>query len=219
MSSVVMFAVCLIIWFIFGYWRRHNAKENRNTNILAGENVEIMIPKVGFIFKDWGISGDYVIVGKEKINPVDIRTVDFVNEAKGLKNGVVQITMKSGKFYTLGYKSSDREKAHQVIQWITEHSSDEVAKAKIENREFHCRCTLCGKVWSFNMEDLERNELLAKTAKRAAFGANVSALSGVLGAPVLSAQVGTYANSNAVDSAVSQIKDYLTSAALSCSRM
>ena len=169
--------------------------------------MNIMMSKIGF-FKAWGVVDDHVVVGKEQYIPSDIKKVDIVEEAQGLKNGVIQIYMANGKVHTLGYKSGEAEQAHQAIQWIVENSSDELAKAKVENREFYCRCTVCGKVWSFNMADLERNETLAKIAKSSAHGSMISAVSGVLGGSIVPSQIGAYSNAATSDSAIAQIKDY-----------
>ena len=167
----------------------------------------IMMSKIG-IFKEWGVSDGFVVVGKDKYQPSEIQKVDIAAEARGLKNGVVQIWMKNGKVHTLGYKSIENDQARQAIQWIIENSSDEVAKAKAENREFYCRCTVCGKIWSFNMSDLERNETLIKIAKSASRGSMVSAVSGILGGSIVASQIGTYSNAAAADNAIAQVKDY-----------
>lgn len=169
--------------------------------------MDIMMSKIGF-FKAWGVSGDKVVIGKEDYEPSEIKTVSIQSEARGLTNGVIQITLKSGKFFTLGYKSGESEKAHQAIDWIIANSSDELAKAKAENLEIHCKCNICGKIWSFNMNDLEMNEELMKIASSSAKGAKLSAISALMGAPMLSAGMATYSNSATANMAVSQMKDY-----------
>ena len=160
--------------------------------------------------KEWTLTKDYITVGKKQIPVADIKTVKHTPPANKLMQGVIQVFMKDGKFHTLGYAYAQSDTGAKVADYLNQRiygaltPEQQVARDEFEafkaGKERRMRCNVCGHLFCYSYQDLQKNLDLAKRARNAALrGAlNTLATSQILGAQ----------NQAEADRLTAQIKDY-----------
>lgn len=138
------------------------------------------------LMKKWTLTDDKIIVGNKEIPLASITEVEHRPLKPGNANGVIQVSWGTGlfDFATLAYpaeQKSDGEKAAEYILIFV--GGEETKKAfeirhEIQEKGFRKRCTVCGKIICYTLEDLEANERRAKSAVWSSIGGIAGALSG-----------------------------------------
>ena len=89
----------------------------------------------------------------------------------------------------------------KIAEYIREHCDPAyMLKKAFEGVEWRMRCNVCGKVFCYTYNDLERNATFAQAAKTYSRGAVIDALVGT--------QVGMYENMKLGNDAIGRITDY-----------
>lgn len=112
-----------------------------------------------------------------------------------------QIQMWCGKKYADVNVAPNTEVGAKIAEYIRDHCDPVFMLRKaFEGVEWRMRCNVCGKVFCYTYNDLERNASFAQAAKTYTRSALVNALVGT--------QIGMYENMKLGNDAVGSITDY-----------
>ena len=154
--------------------------------------------------KSWTLTDDKVVYGGRVIPLSAIKRFAHDRSKSGgmftKRNGTITITFGSGSFdfVVLAYEPHDSERGEQAAQYIYDIHSEKAETSRKEG--FRKRCTVCGKIFCYTFEDLEKNRELAKRAALSSVGGIAGGLSGNYAA-------GAVSNQSASDD-LSRIVDY-----------
>ena len=152
--------------------------------------------------KPWKLTEDKLIVGDKEI-PLSSLTRIRHTPVKNKNYGVIQVFWGEGvsDFATVAYPPNQSVKGNEAAEYISKIVNPErFAKQKeIQEKGFRKRCKICGKIICYTLEDLERNEHLAKGAIMSGIGGIATALSGHYAASAVQTQTGNDELSRMID--------------------
>ena len=142
---------------------------------------------------EWTLTDDKIIVGKKKkeilLSSITSVKHDPLKNGKATlfkPNGFISVFYGSGAFdvSALGYSEEQNDDGVKAAEYILTFVGGEETKKAIERQKeikekgFRKRCTVCGKIICYTLEDLENNRKLAKSGLLTSIGALGGALSG-----------------------------------------
>ena len=143
-----------------------------------------------FMQKEWTLKEDRIIIGGKTIMLSSIKQVESRPLKPGAACGVISVIYGSGAFdfATLCYPKNQQEDADKAAKYILEAVGGEAYKEKVAAYEkaktegFRKYCNVCGHIFCYTFEDLDKNKRLANSAVLSGVSGVAGALSGFYGA-------------------------------------
>ena len=139
----------------------------------------------GTMLPKWTLTDDRIIYKNTEIMLTDIIKVEHTECPTKIGNGSIDIYVPNKDLpFTLFYPYKQKSDGENAAEYILTFVGGEETKKEIERRKeikkngFRKRCNVCGKVFCFTLEDLERND---KLRKEAAMHSGISLMNGLFG--------------------------------------
>ena len=137
----------------------------------------------------WILTDDKIVTGDKVIELSSIVRMKHMPPKMLASNGVIQLFYANRGFVTLAYPKNQKiygEKAAQYIQacingevtTTSQAAHDSLsALSDLQKDGFRKKCTICGHIFCYTLEDLEKNQRFAKSAA----ASSVAGIAGALG--------------------------------------
>lgn len=140
-------------------------------------------------FKEWTLYDDRIILGKKVIMLSSITKVEQ-------NPGFIRIFFPGflGNA-ALAYPYAQAEDAKIAVEYIINHASVKAKEIERQKRGIRKRCNVCGHIFCYNYEDIERNKQLERNAELYSF----SSLGGTYASSASDAQTAEALQSRIID--------------------
>lgn len=143
--------------------------------------------------KEWTLTDDKLIVENKVIKLSNIDYVQLFFKPTRFTNGVIHIKVE-GNEYQLAFPYKQRVEGAQAVDYLLKHYNSPKPK------EFRMRCNVCGKIYCYNENDLQKNTKNLEKAREYDARSTLFALGG--------AELSKHANMNTSDRYRERIVDY-----------
>lgn len=160
--------------------------------------------------KKWTLTDDSVVVGKREIKLASLLGVSHSPLKNGKstlaqQNGSITLTYGKGAFDFVivaysGKQNEEGEKAAKYIMDFVYSEENQNRRREISEKGIRKRCNVCGKIFCYTLEDLEKNKRNAQNALLSGLGGVAGALSGNYAASAV--------NNQTADNSLNRIVDY-----------
>ena len=138
----------------------------------------------------WSLTDEQIITTDGIIELSTLKRINHTPLKRFASNGVIQVYTANGGFKTLPYPKTQKAQGEQAAQYIQSFINGEVSVQKqnaqtaldaysdIQRNGFRKKCEICGHIFCYTLDDIERNQQLAKSARSSSIAGIAGALGG-----------------------------------------
>ena len=135
--------------------------------------------KAGFN-PQWTLTDDKIIIGSKEIELSSIKRINMNMEPTILTGGCIQLVLANDKIVTLAYTFSQKMQGKEALEYIKSYIG--------LKKDIRKKCNVCGHIFCYTAEDIERNAKLERSAAGSSFAGVFNAFDGNYAASSTNAQ-------------------------------